>query len=117
MDKLLPLDALFYVQEMKKQIVKYFLLIYLVAIIAMAFIRSILFVSVKNFPLSVEERGLVWEMFERGWAFDSLLTCYILILPIVFLLFYSFFTRNYSNKVWKRISTFIIVMFVLLLSI
>ncbi len=97
---------------MKKQIVKYFISIYILSVILMALVRLVLFLEMKTQPIVAEETHLIWKIFRNGWAFDSLITCYLLMLPLVFLLFYSFFSRTYSKRLWKNISRVLAVMLI-----
>ncbi len=97
---------------MKKRIVKYFVGIYIVSVVLMTLVRLLLFWTMQTEPVADEDTHLVWKIFTTGWAFDSLITCYVLILPIVFLLFYSFFGSIYSRKLWKNISRVLTVLFI-----
>lgn len=97
---------------MKKRIVKYFVGIYLISVILMTLVRVILFWTMTSQPVAEEDMHLVWKIFRVGWAFDSLITCYVLMLPIVFLLFYSFFSKKYPHKLWRNINRFLMVFFV-----
>ncbi len=102
---------------MKKQIVKYFVSVYILSVVLMALIRFVLFWVMKTQPLGEEEALLVWEIFRTGWAFDSLITCYVLMLPLVFLLFYSFFSKKYSKSLWRTISRVIAVMLIIVFAL
>ncbi|MBS9768682.1 MAG: sulfatase-like hydrolase/transferase [Flavobacteriaceae bacterium] len=101
---------------MKRQIVKYFVLIYVLSVVLMGLSRLILFASVKGLPLE-EEYNLVGKIFQNGYFFDSLMTSYALILPIVFLLFYSCFSTKISARIWRNITRIITVIFIIFFAI
>ncbi len=91
---------------MIKSILKYFVGIYALSVILMSLVRLILFFTMISLPLAPNEMNWLSTLFLKGWAFDSLITSYILVLPLLFLFFYSFFSKHYSPKLWRNIGRF-----------
>ncbi|PIE50391.1 MAG: hypothetical protein CSA38_03005 [Flavobacteriales bacterium] len=101
----------------KKSIFKYFVSIYVLSIMMMSLVRLGLLMITKSFPIPSDEMEILPKMFQKGWAFDSLITCYVLVLPIFMVLVYSILSKGYSVKFWRFINGLIIAFFTLVFAI
>lgn len=91
---------------------KFILVVYLTGIIFFTFFRLLLLFSELN-QLSVlpDKTGLLLQSFFIGFRFDTVISCYILALPLLLVAFASFF--RWENKIFYSVIKWFIIAFYL----